>query len=322
MQCNFCNSYDNSVIFEWTRFEYNNILKCNNCGLVFKDISECKKEIKLFYKKEYRKIETSPIQTAEEHYNDNITKKDIDDRMHFITRNVNLKNKNVLEIGSASGGLMERLRNIGTNVEGIELNDEYRNFSKELGFNIYADPIEDLNIKDAYDVIVSFHTLEHFVDPKYAIRSIYLALKTDGIFLGEVPNQDDWRISIFDNFIIKRLHYDPTHNYYFSSASLNKYFENCGFGIIMFETVERYNSILQLRNILCNKILEDNTDNMLKKYIFPKNEKDDVRLHIDDQIEGEFNRIFGDAVNSELKGNCLRFVASKNITRKQKINKW
>lgn len=312
MICNLCNSYDNSIISKWTRFEKSNILKCNNCCLVFKEISETKKDIESFYKKEYRRSKTFPVQTAEEHYNDNITKKDVDDRINFIVKNIDLKDKNILEIGSASGGLMEKLQGADAKIEGVELNDEYRNFSKKFGFNVYAEPIEDLNIKNAYDMIVSFHTLEHFVDPRSAIRSIYIALKTDGIFLGEVPNQNDWRISIFDNFIVKRLHYDPSHNYYFSSVSLNKYLETCGFDLIRFETVERYNSILQLRNILCNKVLEENTDNMLKKYIFPKNEKDCVRLHTDDQIEGEFNRIFGDAINSELKGNCLRFVAFKN----------
>lgn len=318
MRCNFCDSCNNSIIFEWTRFEQNNILRCNDCGLVFKEISETKKEIELFYKEKYRKSKTFPIQTAEEHYNDNMTKRDVSDRIHFIAKNVDLNDKNILdilEIGSASGGLMKKLRDTGSNVEGIELNNEYRDFSKRLEFNVYAMPIEDLNLKDVYDMIVSFHTIEHFIDPKSAIKSIHTALKTDGIFLGEVPNLNDWRISIFDDLIIKRFHYDPNHYYYFSPISLKNYLETCGFNKIKVETVERYNSILQLRNILCNKISEKiyrkNIEEILEKYIFPRSEKDDVRLHVDNQIEKEFNKIFGKAVNSELKGNCLRFVARK-----------
>lgn len=312
MQCNFCDSYDNSIIFEWARFEHNNILRCDNCGLVFKEILETKKDIELFYKEKYRKIDTSPVQTAEEYYNDNVAKKYINDRIRFIAENVDLEDKNILEIGSASGGLMEILRSMDAKVEGIEPNDEYRDFSKKLGFNVYDRPIEYLNIEKKYDIIVSFHTIEHFINPKSAIKSIYLALKKDGIFLGEVPNQDDWRISIFDNIVVKRLHYDPSHYYYFSPISLKNYLETCGFDHIRFETDERYNSFLQLRDIFCNKVLEKNIDDKLKEYIFPKSEKDDVRLpHLDDHIETEFNKIFGKAVNSELKGNCLRFVASK-----------
>lgn len=317
MQCNLCGSCDNSIIFEWTRFEQNNILRCNNCGLVYKDISGDKKEIELFYKNEYRKSKTFPIHTAEEHYDDNVTKKDVEDRMRFISKYVDLKNKSILEIGSASGGLMKKLKyvdikkDVDINVEGIELNDEYREFSKKLGFNVYSEPIENLGFTNIYDVIISFHTIEHFVDSKLAFKSIYKALKKNGIFLGEVPNQDDWRISIFDNYIVKRLHYDPNHYYYFSPISLHSYLKFCGFGHIRLETVERYNSILQLRYILCNKDLEKDPEDILKRHVFPRTDRDNVRLHVDNQTEKEFNNIFGDAINSELKGNCLRFVAYK-----------
>ncbi|NJD53192.1 MAG: class I SAM-dependent methyltransferase [Candidatus Methanoperedens sp.] len=312
MKCNFCESPNNSIIFDWTRHEKNNILKCNNCGLVFKEMASTNKEIESFYKEKYRKIKTLPVQTAEEHHNDKVSIKDARDRTRFISENVDLKGKKILEIGSASGGLMENLRDAGAQIEGIELNDEYREYSKELGFNIFNKPVEYMNFNERYDIIVSFHTIEHFVDVKSAVKSIFSALKPNGIFLGEVPNENDWRISIFNNEIIKRFHYEPNHYYYFSPKVLKNYLETCGFNEIRLETVERYNSLLQLKNILCNTYSENNIEDILEKYIIPKNEKDDVRLpHVDDKIESEFNRIFEQAVNSELKGNCLRFVASK-----------
>jgi len=67
--------------------------------------------------------------------------------------------------------------------------------------------------------------------------------------------------------------------------------------------VERYNRIQQLRNILCNKKRKENIKETLEKYIFPKEEKDEVRLtKMEDNIEVEFNRIFELGVNSELIG--------------------
>ncbi|MDP3065143.1 MAG: class I SAM-dependent methyltransferase [Methanobacteriaceae archaeon] len=312
MECNYCNSSNNSIIYEWTRLEKNNILRCNNCGLVFKEISDSKKDIELFYKKKYRKIETLPVQTPEEHYNDKVSKKDANDRIRFITENIDLNGKKILEIGSASGCLMEKLHDAGAEVEGIELNDEYRNFSKKLGFEVFQKPIEDSNLVELYDVIISFHTVEHFINPKSAFESIYTALRSEGNFIGEVPNQNDWRIKIFNDEITKRFHYDPNHYYYFSPTVLKNYFETCGFNKIKLETVERYNSIFQLKNILCNTYSKMNIEDILEKHIIPKNETDDVRLpHVDDQIEMEFNRLFEKSVNSELLGNCLRFIAFK-----------
>lgn len=334
--CNFCNSNDNSVIFEYTRFERNNILRCGNCGLIFLDIviddnnsinkhaDNDRKAIAIeeYYKKQYRKDKTK-ILSPEEHFNDEVAKKDIIDRIQLIKNSVlnlgitSLRNIKVLEIGSASGGLMKRLQDEGTIVEGIELGDEYRKFSQKLGFQVYDIPIEKNKeiIPETYDLIVSFHTVEHFVDPKLAFRTIYNTLKYNGIFIGEVPNENDWRISIFDDLISKRFHYNPSHYYYFSPETLANYLIDAGFSgdKIKLQTVERYNSYIQLKRILCNKSMDydkKNINRILAQQIFCE-QSEDVRLHRGNNDEENFNRLFEKAVNSELLGNCLRFVAIK-----------
>jgi SAM-dependent methyltransferase len=156
--------------------------------------------------------------------------------------------------------------------------------------------------------------IEHVFDPKSVFKAIFKALKPGGCFLGEVPNQDDWRIKIFNDKIVKRFHYDPNHYYYFSPATLKNYLKTSGFNDMCLETVERYNSLLQLRNILCRKDEEKNIEEVLNKYIFPKSQNDEVRLPaVDNKIESVFNRIFEKAMNSELMGNCLRFIAFKGF---------
>lgn len=130
--------------------------------------------------------------------------------------------------------------------------------------------------------------------------------------MGEVPNENGWRIQIFNDEIVKRFHYDPNHYYYYSPTILKNYLKTCGFSNIRFVTVERYNSLLQLRNILCRQNSERNVEETLKRYISPKNEKNEVRLpNVDDPVESRFNRIFERGVNSELMGNCLRWAARR-----------
>jgi len=319
MTCNYCGSEEYDVIARYTRLERNNILQCKRCGLVYKEIRKNKEETESFYSStEYRKDNGRHVWTAKEHFHNRVTQYDSERRIRFILNNISIKNKNVLEIGSASGSLLDQLKkHEPQKVIGIELDNEYSKFAEERGFEIFTCPIEELHLKREFDVVVSFHTLEHVYDPMKAINAVHTALESNGCFLGEVPNQDDWRIQIFDDEVIKRFHYEPAHYYYYSPLTLNNYLKASKFNKVLLETLERYNSIIQLKNILCNQDEKRNIEEILQKYIFLENENDEVRLpYLNTQIENKFNRVFENAVNSELMGNCLRWVAHKT----QKIN--
>ena len=78
----------------------------------------------------------------------------------------------------------------------------------------------------------------------------------------------------------------------------------------MLEPVERYNSLIQPRRVLCGEYNETSVEEILRQDIFAKPDAD-VRIpHLDDSQEAEFNRIFGESINSELMGNCLRWIAT------------
>jgi 2-polyprenyl-3-methyl-5-hydroxy-6-metoxy-1,4-benzoquinol methylase len=314
MACNYCGCTEYNVLAEYTRFEKNNVLQCKNCGLVYLEIKTGKKEVEQFYSAQYRKVPTLPVQSPEEHFHDKVTRNDVDNRIVFILNNIDIRNKRILEIGSASGGLLQSLAEHGCREAiGIELGEEFSEYARRRGFKVFARPVEELGFKEEFDAVVSFHTLEHLYDPMAAIRAVYAALKSNGWFLGEVPNQNDWRIQIFNDEVVKRLHYDPNHLYYYSPVTLTNYLKTCGFGHIGLETFERYNSLRQLRRILRHQKSGENIEEILEKYIFPKTEADDVRLPQTDRMEEEFNRIFAKGVNSELMGNCLRWVARRGV---------
>ncbi len=318
MICNYCGSEEYDVIAEYTRFERNNVLQCKHCGLVYLEIKKDKEEVESFYSSsEYRKDATMPVQSAEEHFYGKVTQHDTVNRLQFISNNIDIRAKKIVEIGSASGSLLEKLWEYGAKEAiGIELDNEYSKFAEERGLKVFTRPIEDLNFREEFDAVVSFHSLEHVYDPMGVIKAVYTALKPEGCFLGEVPNQNDWRIQIFDDDIVKKFHYDPNHYYYYSQTTLKNYLETCGFNKIQLETVERYNSIVQLRNILCDQYSKRNVEKILQKYIFTEDETDEVRLpHSDDLIESKFNKIFEKGVNSELMGNCLRWVAYKILKK-------
>lgn len=311
MSCNYCGCKDSDIVAEYTRFEKNKVLQCKNCGLVYLEINAGKQEVEQFYSSQYRKVPTLPVQSPEEHFYNKATQYDANNRVQFISSYLDIRSKSILEIGSASGSLLKKLMEHGCKeATGIELGKEFSEYARQRGFKAFTRSIEELNLKNQYDAIVSFHTLEHVYDPMAVVRAVYTALKSNGWFLGEVPNQNDWRIQIFNDEVVKRFHYDPNHLYYYSPVTLTNYLKACGFSNIRLETVERYNSLVQLRNILCGQNSERDIEETLKKYIFPQNERDEVRLpNVNDEIESRFNRVFEKGVNAELMGNCLRWAA-------------
>ena len=272
MNCNYCGGCDFDLLTQDTRFEKHDVVQCKKCGLVFLKKDAGKGEMERFYSVEYRQDPNLPMMSAAEHFNDKVTIHDSETRIEFITGRVDLKGKKVLEIGSASGSLLEKLKEQGAaEVAGIELGKAFSDYARGRGFQIYTSSIEQLDLKNHFDVIVTFHTLEHVYDPKSVFRAIYGALKPGGWFLGEVPNQNDWRIQTFHDELVKRLHYDPNHYYYFAPETLTNYLKASGFSGIKLETVERYNSMVQLRNILSGNNRASNLSDTMKKYIFPPN---------------------------------------------------
>jgi 2-polyprenyl-3-methyl-5-hydroxy-6-metoxy-1,4-benzoquinol methylase len=313
MSCNYCGSREFEVLTNYTRFEKRDVLKCKKCGLVFLKLDVNKHDVEKFYADEYRKDQNLPVQSPEEHFNDKVTRFDAETRIKFIKEKVDLRGKTVLEIGAATGSLLEKMKEQGCKeIAGVELGKEYGDYACGRGFHIYDRSIEELNLKKKYDVIVTFHTMEHVFDPKKVFQGIYEALKPGSWFIGEVPNQNDWRIQIFNDELIKRFHYDPNHLYYYASETLTNYLKISGFKDIKLETAERYNSLVQLRNILSGKNQSHSIDETLKKHIFPQDSKDEMRLpDFSNEIENRFNKIYGNAVNAEMMGNCLRWTARR-----------
>ena len=93
------------------------------------------------------------------------------------------------EIGCSEGILLKELQNRGHIARGCEMNESIaKKGSEQLGIEIDTALFEDLDIEtDTYDAVLSFHTIEHLVDPKLVLAKIAGILKPDGVVLIEVP---------------------------------------------------------------------------------------------------------------------------------------
>ena len=100
------------------------------------------------------------------------------------------KTKCVLEIGCGAGFFADKIE--FKSYKGLEFNQLAIDKSKAKGYDVIKESIENFcnNSNDKYDVIFSFHVLEHVVNPITFISSAKKMLKKNGKLVIAVPNNN------------------------------------------------------------------------------------------------------------------------------------
>lgn len=96
--------------------------------------------------------------------------------------------KTLLEVGCHEGLFLNKARAAGTSVFGIEPNRKAAARARQIGLDVFCGTFEEFDASRSYDVIVLFHVLEHFDNPRAALEKIYSLLDPGGLLALEVPN--------------------------------------------------------------------------------------------------------------------------------------
>ena len=135
----------------------------------------------------------------------------------------------VLDIGCATGALLEDLRSRKWRVTGVEISPCGEYAINERNLDVRTMPLEKNNfLNNSFDVILASHLIEHLNDPRIFLLEINRILKNNGHVFITTPNisgfqaclyGSSWRSAIFD------------HLYLFSKKTLFKLLKNTGFKI-------------------------------------------------------------------------------------------
>jgi len=101
-------------------------------------------------------------------------------------------------LGGGAGEFMAAIQTDVAEVVGTELDHEKIKFVTErhgLDMTHPSDVRRNFDL-GYFDVITLFHVLEHFVNPYEELIQILELLNDDGILIIEVPNLDDWMLSV------------------------------------------------------------------------------------------------------------------------------
>lgn len=97
--------------------------------------------------------------------------------------------RKVFEIGCAEGMLLHHLRKQGMEVAECEMNRAVaQKGTQAFGIRIILAPFKIIELPhDHFDLVISFHTLEHLRDPLGALEKVATILQPGGALVGEVP---------------------------------------------------------------------------------------------------------------------------------------
>jgi SAM-dependent methyltransferase len=188
MKCPYCQSLPLVYGKKYLVFD---ISKCQKCGLFFVNPTPLlNKNLEKFYDERYYSSDTA-IPNLEElkllkKQNFRGSKKDCHEKLAVIRR---LSSGNrLLEFGAGWGYFLFQAAAYNFFPVGVEISRRKADFGRNyLGVDIYSD-IDSTEGK--FDIICTFHTLEHLTDLKYIFDKFYQRLLPNGVIIIEVPNFD------------------------------------------------------------------------------------------------------------------------------------
>ena len=206
------------------------ICACTNCNLVFTNPRPEPDALLGRYGADYYAHWISPEQRAR--------------RIKLWARRVKIVKKvfpsgRLLDVGCGEGLFLDCARKAGYEVTGLEVSGFAVKYAKkEFGLNVHHASLENADLPgNAFDIITLWHTLEHMPDPDIVLCKARQLLKPGGCLIVAVPNVEDiigqgfYRMMRGHYFQIYMPDSKEPHLYHFSTATLKRLLEKCGFKI-------------------------------------------------------------------------------------------
>lgn len=185
MRCAICDANDWINVDE-VRLKKEDMCMCKGCGFVgYPSKYKSEEEIKAHYRTEYRPGPQAPSLFTGE--------RKLQYHAFFLGNNLfkdwgtrGITAPVIGEIGSAHGMFLNWIKGLypEADIHGTELTETYR----RVAFHEYGIKLdEDFDMSKKYDLITSYHVLEHQLDPDKKLSQYAACLKDDGVFYLSVP---------------------------------------------------------------------------------------------------------------------------------------
>ncbi len=233
--CNLCGSPALRILYRLSDF---NLLKCDACGLVCREMLLEKKETVELYSETYF--------TKEQHdyFFDKTEEKEATcaRRLEAIAQMCPHKG-HLLDIGCAIGTFPRIAKSGGWEAKGVEVSVFASAYAREkYGLDVRTGELEEQTFpKESFDVVTLWDVIDHIERPQEFLSRIHTLLKPGGLLVQQTTMEDSllYRIAHylyvlsfgFVRFPVARCH-PMHHSTFYSSKTLQKAFDKAVFKII------------------------------------------------------------------------------------------
>lgn len=226
-QCIICDNNNFELLYEKDRFNISiKTQKCNKCGLIMARPLPTEKFINFFYSSRvyrglYKGVLRADVKFVIE---DNGLEKALQS-ITFIKRKINLPYApSILDVGSSYGTFLSEFKKEYNESEiyGLEPGVNFSSYNTKVLNGLYSG-FNKIPKGKRFDLITSWHVLEHSLNPLQMLCDMKLHLKDQGFIIIEIPDADKY-------IGIKNIHIG--HLYHFNRNTIKKLFEKAGLNIV------------------------------------------------------------------------------------------
>jgi SAM-dependent methyltransferase len=225
--CSVClNTSGNTLLFDVNGYK---VYECPFCSHQF--LSENSKSQLPIYEDSYFKgrFEGGYEETIERRKNDF---REIAKILLFYLNKT--ADKTILEIGCASGGMLDVLKSeVGVNAEGLDISKYSSELARKKGHTVYCTHFLDYKAHKQDDVVLFTDSFEHFRDVRMVVEKTYEILNNEGLIAIVLPNHSSFSAKIYREYF--KDYAPPYHLNFFTMRSICFLLRKYGFGILAIE---------------------------------------------------------------------------------------
>ncbi len=207
-------------------FDNTHLLKCQNCGLLYKDLVISKETQVQIYRDSKERYKYKPCNRY------------ILQKLQIIKKMSKGKKQHILDIGCHTGHFLKLAQVAGFKTSGCDYSDiayaEHRDF---IDMDYYKGFIEDIELlANKFDIITAWDVFEHFYDVRVALQKIYYSLRLGGYLFLETGNVSSFPAnlcSVNNWWYVSSL----AHFNFFDVSSITYMLNNMNFRIITIDRV-------------------------------------------------------------------------------------
>lgn len=240
VKCALCSSNNNTLLLQIRDYRYShsgmfNIVRCNNCGLIYINPRPTAGSILKLYEADYTPEGIVNVSLIRKTANWKIIVKGILYKLYGYIGNLPRKGK-ILDLGCGEGAILEILSKRGCEAWGIEPNPKAARICKKKGLNVICSSLEEADFRDEFfDAVIMSQVVEHLPSPKRTLKEVNRVVKRKAKVYIYCPNVESYLSKLFGKY----WHgwHIPFHFYGFTKKAISELANDAGFKVTKIDTI-------------------------------------------------------------------------------------